>query len=96
MSVWREWTSDHRPEGYVEYKRPALGAGPGYVCAVEIEKTEHHNGSGEGAFGGADSWPAVRLRMPFPDGREDLQQLFIDELKTFVDAFLEKHNLGGG
>lgn len=92
---WKKFTSEHRPKGWAEHTRPALLAGPGYVSTVSIGQTRNWNGSGPDAFGGVESWPCVDLNFGLPTGREDLQKLLVEDLKAFVDSFLEKHKLGG-
>jgi hypothetical protein len=51
---------------------PGPMGGPGYVSrnAMEIEIVHHINGGGEGAFGGAEEWPCIHVKIPFPAGAE--------------------------
>ena len=64
-----------------------------WAGAVEVQRRTHHNGSGPSAFGGASSWPAVKLVASLPTGREDLADELVRELAATVEGFLLRHGL---
>ncbi len=93
-NAWTVGTSEHRPPGWEEHTRGARTARNYYSSnGVIIEATRSINGSGPQAFGGAEEWPAVTVRISLPEGRNDLRALLVEEMKTTIDRFLEKHGL---
>jgi len=56
--------------------------------AVTMELQDHYNGSGEQAFGGAHSWPAITLKVGLQTGeekiRDDLAKLLRDTVEQFM------------
>ena len=83
----------------VKYSRPSRIAGPGYLPenGVIIECKYHHAGSPVPAFGLTEDdsreWPAISLRMGFPQGKERTRDLLAEKLMTMIDRFLKEHNL---
>lgn len=64
-------------------------AGPGHEsqCKVAIESGHKKNGSGPQAFGGADTWPCLKVDINFQTGdeqtRDRLEKKLIDFLKQY-------------
>lgn len=86
--LWGVSTGPDR--GRVKLMRSAPMAGPDYIGsnAIEIELAKHWNGSGPSAFGGARSWPHLKLSVSFPVGGDAKRSEFVRKLKHFIDENL--------
>lgn len=51
-----------------------------HTCVVK----HAYNGSGDKAFGGAEKWPVVHLKVSFQEGQEEEAKEFAEKLRNFV------------
>ena len=79
------------PGTYRLSRAAAIARGNATTGAVEMRCFWFFNGSGPAHFGGADRWPGLELRMPFPEGHERRRDAFARDLQEFVDRWLEEH-----
>jgi hypothetical protein len=56
--------------------------------ATEISVRSNYNGSGPTAFGGADSWPAVTVRVSLPVGEEEAAEELAQKLALVIEEFV--------
>jgi len=89
------WRVSRDPDGVILYTRPGRVGGERERCcnAHIVENGFHYNASGEGAFGGATSWPVVTAQVSLPTGMADLAEQLTRDLKKFVGEFLLRNKL---
>ena len=86
--------SQYTPKDYREWSRPGyIGGNKLYGGACNLEFSYHFSGSGLGAFGEREHWPAVRMTVAFPEGRDEVALKLIELLQGVVDDFLEENDL---
>jgi hypothetical protein len=83
-----------RSNNFTTFTRPGLmGNNVKYHNAHEMELGYQFNGSGSDSFGGADKWPALEIKIPFPAGREDLRDDFGERFRKIIDNLLRHSGL---
>jgi hypothetical protein len=78
---------NHQRSGY------AAGIGVSFGNAVEICEGFSSSGSGKGAFGETKDWANVHITMQFPEDCVDTRRRFTEEVKIFIDGFMEREKL---
>ena len=69
-------------------------AGPGFFTnAADIEESSRTGASGSKAFGGAKTWPHVRLNISLPAYGPDLRSALSEMLREAVSKFAKDHKL---
>jgi hypothetical protein len=63
-----------------------------YESVHNIELRSNYNGSGQSAFGGASSWPAITAKVAFNEGEYQLAVDFAQSLGEFIDTWMKQHN----
>jgi len=96
---WKVQDCSKDPDEYmyphIEHKRSGYAAGIGvsFGNAVEICEGFSSSGSGKGAFGETKDWANVHITMQFPEDRVETRRKFTEELKIFIDGFMERECL---
>lgn len=96
---WRTRDCSKDPDEYmyprIEHERRGYAGGIGRVFknAVEISEGFSASGSGKGAFGETKDWASLHMSMQFPEDRVETRRKFAEELKIFVDGFMEREGL---
>jgi len=74
-------------------RKGVLGNNAGCSNAHELEIGFSYNGSGKEAFGGADQWPTIKIKIAFPSDRQDLANTIGKELMEWIDERLSREGL---
>lgn len=96
---WKVRDCSNDPDEYmyphIEHKRRGYAAGIGTIFgnAVEISEGFSASGSGKGAFGETKDWASLHMSMQFPEDRVETRRKFTEELKLFIDGFMEREEL---
>ena len=85
MAEWQIEQDFHSDEHIREFRPCMFAIGCDYG-RIEIEKHYNYNGGGDNAFGGAEKWPVLTLRVDFETGKEQERDELIEELKKFLDG----------
>jgi hypothetical protein len=56
--------------------------------AIEMDFGDHVNGSGPGAFGGAERWPHLTIHIGFEVGQEEMRDAVAIILARMIDNLM--------
>ena len=84
----KEWKRDEvfcRSDGTTVEIRETIYARDYISKAISMERHFNYNGSGDGAFGGAEKWPVLTLKISFEENAFEQRDKMAELLKETVD-----------
>ena len=90
--VWDKTNNSHN-DGFKLTTKSVSAGNNIFENGIEIENGYHYNGSGKEAFGGANEWNHITIRIPLGENEKHLSDKICNEFKLFIDGLVKKHNL---